>query len=170
MCAKDSGKCCHRSYPLVIHSIRRRFAARLGSGVKVVSESRLSLTKEILMLKLLVASTAFLCLLVSPLIGKASTTVTYSAVCKYTGWNKRVLYSGACQGNWGVISNGEQGTVTERYIMTMPKGNEITVYIYANGLASVNGIPARTLRASPGMIKLVTAENEIYEFTEGGER
>ncbi len=64
----------------------------------------------------------------------------------------------------------DNNTVVVRYIMAFPNGNKIIVYIYENGLATINGVPAKELKTRPDMVKLLTAEGEIYEFTSGGER
>jgi hypothetical protein len=93
----------------------------------------------------------------------ASTTVEYKATCRYVDSNKKERYAGPCQGNFGLTSADPKTPM--RYLMTFPNKSEITVFVYSNGLASVNGIPAKHISSSKGIIKLITGEDEEFHFS-----
>ena len=92
----------------------------------------------------------------------ASTTVEYSTACTYADSSKKIRYKGSCQGNFGITGADPKSPV--RYIMTFPNKSEITVFIYPNGLAVVNDIPAKTLQSPKGRIRLITGQDEVFEF------
>ncbi len=99
----------------------------------------------------------------------ASTTIEYPAHCKYYNSAKQLKYSGKCHGNWGVGMNPDDNSTYQRYILTYPNGSEVWIYINSNGSASVNNIPAIPIKARKGYEKVMTAQGEIFEFTEGSE-
>ncbi len=99
----------------------------------------------------------------------ASTTVTYSAHCKYYNSAKQLRYSGKCEGNWGVVMHQDDDGSYQRYIMTYPNGSSIVVYIDSSGSAYVNDIPATPVKARKGYERLVTSQGEVFEFIEYSE-
>ncbi len=103
-------------------------------------------------------------------IASASTTLEYDGECKYSDAKKVSKYSGNCHFNWGVgMLPDPDNDSYERYIMTYPNGNEVWIYINANGSASVNDIAAVSLEAEKGYRKVMTTEGEVFEFTKGSE-
>jgi hypothetical protein len=92
----------------------------------------------------------------------ASTSVEYEGVCQYVDAGKKVRFSGRCQISYGIV--GVEGKAF-RYILTFPNKNEVTVFIYPNGLATVNQIPAKTTRSNK-RITAVTGEDEVFVFSE----
>ncbi len=100
----------------------------------------------------------------------ASTTLEYDAKCQYADAKKVLKYAGNCHFNWGVgmLSDPDNDSY-ERYIMTYPNGNEVWIYIYANGSATVNDIPAKSLTTKNGYRKVITTQGEVFEFTKGSE-
>ena len=103
-------------------------------------------------------------------VASASTTLEYEAKCKYTNAQKVVKYSGHCHFNWGVgmLSDPDNDSY-ERYIMRFANGNEVWIYINANGSATVNDISATSIKAKKGFRKVKTAQGEVFEFTKGAE-
>lgn len=97
----------------------------------------------------------------------ASTTLEYSAECKYYDANQALKYSGPCKANWGVGMNDGDGY--QRYILTYPNGSEVWIYIDSEGDATVNDIAAISLKAPQGFEKVMTTQGEVFEFTEGSE-
>ena len=103
-------------------------------------------------------------------IASASTTLEYDGECNYSDAKKVSKYSGNCHFNWGVGMLPDPDNASyERYIMTYPNGNEVWIYINANGSASVNDITAVSLEAEKGYRKVMTTEREVFEFTKGSE-
>lgn len=103
-------------------------------------------------------------------IASASTTIEYDAECKYFDAKKILKYSGNCHFNWGVgMLPDPNNDSYERYIMTYPNGNEVWIYIYANGSATVNDIAATSVKAKKGYRKVMTTQGEVFEFTKGAE-
>ena len=101
-------------------------------------------------------------------IASASTTLEYDAQCKYSNAKKVLKYSGKCHFNWGV-GMGVGDSTYQRYIMTYPNGNEVWIYINDDDYATVNDIPAVSLKARVGYEKVLTTEGEVFEFTKGSE-
>ena len=101
-------------------------------------------------------------------IASASTTLEYDAQCKYSNAKKVLKYSGKCHFNWGV-GMGVGDSTYQRYIMTYPNGNEVWIYINDDDSATVNDIPAVSLKARVGYEKVLTTEGEVFEFTKGSE-
>ena len=115
-----------------------------------------------------------LVLIVMPFsIASASTTIEYDGECKYFNANKVLKYSGKCHFNWGVSmeSPNEQGHIKtyQRYIMTYSNKNDVWIYINEDGSATVNDIPAMSLKSKKGLEKVKTTQGEVFEFTEGSE-
>ena len=106
-------------------------------------------------------------------IASASTTLEYDAECKYFDAKTVLKYSGKCHFNWGVgmESPDDQGHIKtyQRYIMTYPNSNEVWIYINDDDSATVNDIPAVSLKARVGYEKVLTTEGEVFEFTKGSE-
>lgn len=120
--------------------------------------------KNILPATLLLATT-----MLSVSLASASTTIEYAAQCQYFNANKVLKYSGKCHGNWGVVAPTPDESY-QRYILTYPNGNEMWIYINSDGSATVNDIPAVSLKARKGFEKVRTTEGEVFEFTKGGEK
>ena len=106
-------------------------------------------------------------------IASASTTLEYDAECKYFDAKTVLKYSGKCHFNWGVgmESPDDQGHIKtyQRYIMTYPNSNEVWIYINDDDSATVNDIPAMSLKAKRGFEKVITNQGEVFEFTKGSE-
>ena len=106
-------------------------------------------------------------------IASASTTLEYDAECKYFDAKKVLKYSGKCHFNWGVgmESPDDQGHVKtyQRYIMTYPNSTEVWIYINDDDSATVNDIPAMSLKSKKGFEKVITNQGEVFEFTKGSE-
>ena len=106
-------------------------------------------------------------------IASASTTLEYDAECKYFDAKKVLKYSGKCHFNWGVgmESPDDQGHVKtyQRYIMTYPNSTEVWIYINDDDSATVNDIPAISLKSKKGFEKVITNQGEVFEFTKGSE-
>ena len=106
-------------------------------------------------------------------IASASTTLEYDAECKYFDAKTVLKYSGKCHFNWGVgmESPDDQGHIKtyQRYIMTYPNSNEVWIYINDDSSATVNDIPARSLKSKKGFEKVITNQGEVFEFTKGSE-
>lgn len=102
----------------------------------------------------------------------ASTTLEYDAQCKYFDAKKVLKYSGKCHFNWGVGMVPKPNDIIltyQRYIMTYPNGNEVWIYINDDDSATVNNIPAVSLKAKKGFEKVITNQGEVFEFTKGSE-
>lgn len=106
-------------------------------------------------------------------IASASTTLEYDAECKYFDAKTVLKYSGKCHFNWGVgmESPDDQGHIKtyQRYIMTYPNSNEVWIYINDDDSATVNDIPAKSLKSKKGFEKVITNQGEVFEFTKGSE-
>lgn len=103
-------------------------------------------------------------------VTSASTTLEYDGECKYFDAKKVLKYAGACHFNWGVgMLPDPDNDSYERYIMTYPNGNEVWIYINANGTATVNDIAATSLKTKNGFRKVKTTQGEVFEFTKGAE-
>ena len=101
-------------------------------------------------------------------IASASTTLEYEGECKYFDAKKALKYSGNCHFNWGVgMLTDPNNDSYERYIMTYPNGNEVWIYINADGSATVNDIAATSVTAKDGYEKVKTIQGEAFEFTKG---
>lgn len=126
--------------------------------------------KAFIMKSFLSAILVFVTAMMSFSVTSASTTLEYDGECKYFDAKKVLKYAGACHFNWGVgMLPDPDNDSYERYIMTYPNGNEVWIYINANGTASVNDITAVSLEAEKGYRKVMTTEGEVFEFTKGSE-
>ncbi|MEY8689534.1 MAG: hypothetical protein AB9M53_06595 [Leptothrix sp. (in: b-proteobacteria)] len=98
----------------------------------------------------------------APFATVASTTTEYPSTCRYTDSNKKIRYSGSCQVNFGLA--GASPKALMQYILIIQNNYEITVIIYSNDLATVNGIPAKKLPSPKGGFRFLTGEDEEFTF------
>ena len=123
-------------------------------------------------MKRLFAAMLLLATLASYSVASASTTIEYDAECKYFNAKQVLKYSGKCHGNWGVGMNPQPNGIMstyQRYIMTYPNGNEVWIFINDDDSATVNDIPAKSLKSKKGFEKVITNQSEVFEFTKGSE-
>ncbi len=103
-------------------------------------------------------------------IASASTTLEYDGECTYFDAKAILKYSGDCRFNWGVgMLPDPDNRYYQRYIMTYPNGNDVWIYINADGSATVNDIVATSIESKEGYEKVKTIQGEIFEFTRGSE-
>lgn len=92
----------------------------------------------------------------------ASTATEYESTCKYIDSSKNVRFSGKCAVNFGIVGAAGKSV---RYILTFPKGNEVTFFVFGNGTASANGVPSKSVKNSKQLMHIVTGEEEEYLFS-----
>ena len=126
--------------------------------------------KAFIMKSFLSTILVFVTAMMSFSVTSASTTLKYDGECKYFDAKKVLKYAGACHFNWGVgMLPDPDNDSYERHIMTYPNGNEVWIYINANGTATVNDIAATSLKTKNGFRKVKTTQGEVFEFTKGAE-
>ena len=99
-----------------------------------------------------------------PAAGVIATTTEYTALCKHQDATRKTRYTGPCEAQ--LESGGEESKGPYRYTFVLPDKTELAIVLYVNGLASVNGLPARRLNSPKGTVRLLTAEDEEVLFTE----
>ena len=79
--------------------------------------------------------------LVTPVLN-ANTTIEKEVWCKHTNAKGKVVFSGQCLGNWGIVGMGEctkPSDATTRYIIKYTPKSEIWIYYLCDGSAILNG-------------------------------
>lgn len=114
---------------------------------------------------------AALIYLASPL-ADASTTIEKTKWCQYTDSQGKVVFSGQCRVNWGVIgaspcSEREPTAAIARYILNFTPKSEVFIYFFCDGSVLANDkqgiLTERGSKESP-TYHLVTEEQEIFEW------
>jgi hypothetical protein len=104
----------------------------------------------------------FILISVLSLSAHASTSTEYESDCKYIDASKKLRFSGKCAMNFGIVGMAGKSV---RYILTFPEGDEVVISVFRNGVATVNNVPAKSIRDRKRLMHIVTGSGEEYLFS-----